>query len=238
MATATERHHPSGTARPRGRPPRRRLVLGLGGLVGLLALGVVLVWFQPQALLFDRVVDDGFPTATSAPPDPQPSAGDEVEAPDAADGATDAVAPAADGAAATAAPSGDDAAADREPDEAAPAASDPVALGSGTFSSRNRYTVTGRAIVYRLEDGSRTLRLEDFESTNGPDLFVYLTAADEADSDPQLDADVVDLGVLRGNVGNQNYDIPPEVDLDRYDTVVIWCRRFSTSFGAADLVAR
>jgi hypothetical protein len=247
MATTTERHHPSDTARPRGRPPRRRLVLALGGLVGLLALGVVLVWFQPQALLFDRVVDDGFPTATSAAPDPQPSAGDEVEAPDAADGATDAVAPAADGAAASAAPSGDDAAAtaapsgddaiaDREPDEAAPAASDPVALGSGTFSSRNRYTVTGRATVYRLEDGSRTLRLEDFESTNGPDLFVYLTAADEADSDPQLDADVVDLGVLRGNVGNQNYDIPADVDLDRYDTVVIWCRRFSTGFGAADLI--
>jgi hypothetical protein len=97
--------------------------------------------------------------------------------------------------------------------------------------------VTGGATVYELEDGTRTLRLEPFESTNGPDLYVYLTAADHADDDPALDADHVDLGELRGNIGNQNYAIPDDVDLAAYDTVVIWCRRFSSSFGAADLTA-
>jgi hypothetical protein len=45
----------------------------------------------------------------------------------------------------------------------------------------------------------------------------------------------VDLGDLRGNIGRQNYEIPDDVDLDAYDTVVIWCERFTTSFGAADL---
>jgi hypothetical protein len=244
MATTTEQPDLTGPARPRVRRSRRRLLL-FGGVVGALVLAVVLVWFQPQALLFDRVVDDEFPTSSSAAPAAPAPVGDVDELPAEDDGeplasdegAADAGIPSRDDAVDTADPPGDGAAVPSEPDEAAPAPSGPVALGSGSFSSRNRYTVTGQATVYRLDDGSRTLRLEDFSSTNGPDLFVYLTVADEADSDAQLDADAIDLGVLRGNVGSQNYDIPAEVDLDRYDTVVIWCRRFSTSFGAADLAA-
>jgi hypothetical protein len=95
--------------------------------------------------------------------------------------------------------------------------------------------VTGTASAYQLEDGQRLLRLEDFASTNGPDLFVYLAVAGASEDDAALDADFVDLGVLSGNIGNQNYVIPADVDLDRYDSVVIWCRRFTTSFGVADL---
>lgn len=114
---------------------------------------------------------------------------------------------------------------------------DPVALATGSFEGRSRYQVTGQATYLELPDGSRTLRLEDFESTNGPDLYVYLTSADTADTDEAIDEDVVDLGLLTGNVGNQNYEIPDDVDLDRYDTVVIWCLRFTVGFGAADLVA-
>lgn len=113
--------------------------------------------------------------------------------------------------------------------------SGPVALATGSFESRNRYTVSGRATSYAMEDGQRLLRLEDFESTNGPDLYVYLTVAGASDGDAALGADFVDLGVLRGNIGDQNYVIPTDVDLDRYDTVVIWCRRFTASFGVADL---
>ncbi|MEX0658874.1 MAG: DM13 domain-containing protein [Egibacteraceae bacterium] len=144
---------------------------------------------------------------------------------------------AADDAGASEAPDPEDGAG-AEPDADSVAVEEPAgprALSTGSFASRNRYTVTGRATVFELDDGTRTLRLEDFESTNGPDLFVYLTAADSADSDPDLNADFVDLGVLRGNVGDQNYEIPADVDLDRYDSAVIWCRRFSRGFGAADL---
>jgi hypothetical protein len=220
----------------RRRPHRRRLLL-VGGVLAVLALAVVLVWFQPQTLLFDRVVEDEFPTAAAASPD----AATDDDTSDAADVAGDAT---GDGAADTTAddddgatggsPSEDGATEDADAAEPSPPAG-PIALAEGSFSSRNRYTVVGTATVYELEDGTRTLRLEGFESTNGPDLFVYLSAADEADTDAALDADAVDLGVLRGNVGDQNYVVPDDLDLERYDTVVIWCRRFSTAFGAADL---
>jgi len=82
--------------------------------------------------------------------------------------------------------------------------------------------------------GGKVLRLElDFE--NGPDLRLYLAAAPE-DGDPDvLDDDIVDLGALKGNKGGQNYDLPDDVDLDRYRTVVIWCRRFSVGFGVGSL---
>jgi hypothetical protein len=203
-------------ARVRSRPG---LSIGIA-VVALLAVVVVLWWFQPQALLFDRVVDEDFPAVADAP-DPEP-ADDDTQPAEASE-----VDPDPDGA--------DDPDADDVADDEDDLPAEPVELASGTFESRNRYTVTGGAAVFELPDGSRTLRLEPFESTNGPDLYVYLTAADHADSDDQLDADFVDLGDLRGNIGNQNYDIPSEVDLAVYDTVVIWCRRFTTSFGAADL---
>lgn len=88
-----------------------------------------------------------------------------------------------------------------------------------------------------LTDGTeqRFLRFEDFETDNGPDLNVYLTTADADDDEGLFDDDFVDLGNLKGNIGSQNYELPPDVDLERYDTVVIWCVRFAVAFGAADL---
>jgi hypothetical protein len=196
-----------------GQRLRTRPLLTAGIAAAVLAgIAIVLVWFQPQALLFDDVVDEEFPTVG-------PSA--------AAD---------ADGAAGTVDDGGeaDGAAGGSVAESQAPAG--PVALATGGFDSRSRYTVTGEVTVFELPDRSRTLRLEDFESTNGPDLYVYLTAADSADGDVALDEDFIDLGLLTGNVGDQNYTIPDGVDLELYDTVVIWCRRFTVGFGAADLV--
>jgi hypothetical protein len=221
----------------RRRSHRRRLLL-VGGVLAVLALAVVLVWFQPQTLLFDRVVEDEFPTAAATSPDAATD-DDTSDASDAAgdttgDGADEATADDDADGAAGGSPAEDGATEEADAAEPSPPA-DPIALAEGSFSSRNRYTVVGTATVYELEDGTRTLRLEGFESTNGPDLFVYLSAADEADTDAALDADAVDLGVLRGNIGDQNYVVPDDLDLERYDTVVIWCRRFSTAFGAADL---
>ncbi|HYN32216.1 MAG TPA: DM13 domain-containing protein, partial [Ilumatobacteraceae bacterium] len=87
-------------------------------------------------------------------------------------------------------------------------------------------------------DGStqRFLRFEDFETDNGPDLNVYLSSAAPDASVDQLGADFVDLGDLKGNVGPQNFEIPTDVDLDRYSTVVVWCVRFGVAFGSADLI--
>lgn len=107
---------------------------------------------------------------------------------------------------------------------------------TGTFIDRSHPT-SGRADV--LNDGSaqRFLRFEDFRTDNGPDLNVYLSAAPADGPAGEFDDDFVDLGDLTGNIGSQNYEIPADVDLDRYSTVVIWCVRFGVAFGAADIAA-
>jgi hypothetical protein len=88
----------------------------------------------------------------------------------------------------------------------------------------------GLAKEISLEDGRQFVRFENFKVTNGPDLFVYL-ATDKSASD------FVDLGRLKANNGNQNYQIPPGTDLSKYNTVVIWCKAFSVLFGSAELKA-
>jgi Electron transfer DM13 len=88
----------------------------------------------------------------------------------------------------------------------------------------------GLAKEISLEDGRQFVRFENFKVTNGPDLFVYL-ATDKSASD------FVDLGKLKANNGNQNYQIPPGTDLSKYNTVVIWCKAFSVLFGSAALKA-
>ncbi|MEM9745170.1 MAG: DM13 domain-containing protein [Actinomycetota bacterium] len=100
---------------------------------------------------------------------------------------------------------------------------------TGQFSGTSRYDVSGDAVVLGNGTGQRFLRFENFESNNGPDLNVYLVNPD----DP---SDFIDLGDLKGNIGDQNYEIPADVDLDRYSQVSIWCVRFSVGFGTADLV--
>jgi hypothetical protein len=97
-----------------------------------------------------------------------------------------------------------------------------VGVGDGIHNAE------GIAKVVPLEDGSNILRLENLHVTNGPDLYVYL-ATDKSASD------FVSLGKLKANNGNQNYNIPSEIDLTKYDTVLIWCRPFSVLFGSAEL---
>jgi hypothetical protein len=92
------------------------------------------------------------------------------------------------------------------------------------------HNAEGTARVISLEDGSRVLRFENLKSTNGPDLYVYL-ATDKGASD------FVDLGRLKGNIGNQNYNIPQGTDLSKHNTILIWCKQFSVLFGSANLNA-
>ena len=109
-------------------------------------------------------------------------------------------------------------------------------LTSGSFIDRAHPSV---GIASVLGDGSeqRFLRFEEFETDNGPDLFVYLTSANAEADDGAFGAEgeFVNLGSLKGNIGDQNYEIPVDTDLEKYNTVVIWCRRFGVAFGAADL---
>jgi hypothetical protein len=92
--------------------------------------------------------------------------------------------------------------------------------------------------VYKLGNGKRVLRLTDFETENGPDLHVRLIAAEDAkDTDSVKKAEFVELAKLKGNKGNQNYDLPEDLDLKKYKVVSIWCNRFSVNFAAAPLTA-
>lgn len=97
-----------------------------------------------------------------------------------------------------------------------------IGVGDGIHNAE------GTAKVIPLEDGTNILRLENLRVTNGPDLYVYLSP-DKAASD------IVNVGKLKANNGNQNYDIPKGTDLSKYDTVLIWCRPFSVLFGSAEL---
>ena len=114
----------------------------------------------------------------------------------------------------------------------------PVLLASGTIVS-HEHRGSGSVRVIGLADGRRLLRLDDLDTSNGPDLHVWITDA------PVLpgrdgwyvfdDGAHVDLGKLRGNQGSQNYELPASVDLKALTSVTIWCDRFNVSFAAAAL---
>ena len=108
-------------------------------------------------------------------------------------------------------------------------------LASGQFHS-GAHETKGMATVFQLADGKKTLRLTNFETSNGPDVHVYLVAAQDAkDNDAVTKAGFVDLGSLKGNIGDQNYELPANADLAKYRAVTIWCKRFSVNFGTAPL---
>jgi Electron transfer DM13 len=108
-------------------------------------------------------------------------------------------------------------------------------LASGKFHS-GAHPTSGTATVYQLTDGTRVLRFTDFKTSNGPDVHVYLVAADDAsDNESVTKAGFVDLGSIKGNIGDQNYTLGSDVDLSKYRAVSVWCKRFSVNFGAAPL---
>lgn len=121
-----------------------------------------------------------------------------------------------------------------EPDQEEAAPPRREVLGRGEFRSLS-HEGAGKALLVRLPDGRVFVRFEDLDVQNGPDLRVYLSTAPSDAEESAFDDDFVDLGALKGNIGNQNYPVPDEVNLDRYESVVIWCRRFSSGFAAAPL---
>ena len=101
-------------------------------------------------------------------------------------------------------------------------------MGNFVDAGDGFHKAEGVAKVINLEDGRTFLKLENLKTTNGPDLYVYLSTGNDA-------SDIVNLGRLKGNIGNQNYEIPTGTDLSKYSTVLIWCKAFSTLFGSATL---
>jgi len=101
-------------------------------------------------------------------------------------------------------------------------------MGNFVGADDGFHNVEGVAKVLVLADGKSFLRLENLKATNGPDLYVYLSTDKDV-------SDIVNLGRLKGNIGNQNYEIPEGTDTSKYNTVLIWCKAFSTLFGSAKL---
>jgi hypothetical protein len=123
--------------------------------------------------------------------------------------------------------------------EAAPAAlsSEPEALYTGKLEGKVHPT-SGRATIYKTADGKEYLRLSDFTTSNGPDVHVLLVRAEGKALESELvkgDLDSVELGALKRNQGDQNYDLPKAADLNKYQAVVIYCERFHAIFGVAKL---
>ncbi len=111
----------------------------------------------------------------------------------------------------------------------------PVLLSSSEWISLG-HPGTGTVLVYRQPDGSHVVRFEDLAVSNGPDLLVILSASPLVDDqNAYSEVEYVSLGDLKGNKGNQNYEVPVEVNIGDYQTVAIWCRRFNYTFNAADL---
>ena len=130
----------------------------------------------------------------------------------------------------------DDRVAERLPAQPADAeASEPPRdLARAEFVSRSHPT-SGAVRIVELNDGRRFVRLDDLRTDNGPALYVYLSTNPVDGVTASFDDDFVDLGRLKGNLGDQNYELPPGVDLRRFRSLVVWCDRFDVAFGAAAL---
>jgi hypothetical protein len=196
----------------------RRLVWS-AAVAAVIGLVVVLVWFQPQRLFQDVRVDEALPgaattvgaavTTTTAPPIATTTTGADEPAPSTTTTTT------------------------TPPTTTQPAG--PVVLHESELIDVG-HEGTGDVLVIELPDGSRLVRFEDLDVTNGPDLRVILSpSALVEDRNAYDDGNFVDLGPLEGNQGNQNYEIPADVDLGEYSTVAIWCRRFNYTFNAGTI---
>jgi hypothetical protein len=195
---------------------RRRTVALVVAPLAVVAVVVGLWAFQPWKVFTQSTIDEALPSVSAEPP---PAVG--PGAPIGSAAVTPSAAPSAPVAAPPAAP--------------APAPPAPVVAAEGAFVSQEHET-TGVAKVIKLPDGSQVLRLENFSTSDGPDVHVWL--ADQvagAGLNTYDDGRYVKLGKIKATSGNQNYPIPAEASIAGLRSVVIWCDRFNVAFGSAPL---
>jgi hypothetical protein len=189
----------------------RKAVIAAVAVPAVVVIGAALAVFEPWQLFVDDVVDEAIPEAAPAPeavasPDDLPAVTTETTATEATEATTVPV---------------------------------PVLLAQGGFISHEHAT-SGAAEIIQLPDGARILALRGLDTSNGPDLRVWLTDAPVIDGRDGWhvfdDGRYLELGPLKGNIGDQTYDIPADADLAGLTSVSIWCDRFDVSFGAASLM--
>jgi hypothetical protein len=122
--------------------------------------------------------------------------------------------------------------------QALPSMSGPVVVASGEFTHLDAIRwAQGNVTVYQQADNSKIIRFENFNMVNGPELRVILSTSRDAnvsETTPTQNLDV-DLGALQGPFGNQNYEIPAELDLSRYNSIVIFSRSLNLIYSIAPL---
>jgi hypothetical protein len=195
---------------------QRRTVLILGGILGVIVIGGA-AWYLGSPLILDRTVDEELPFEIPSEAEMETMSEEELEMVSEKVLSTAAAMP------------------DKEMEDPMPEEGQLVTLKSGEFQGADDFHQgSGAATIYELPDGSRVLRFEDFMVTNGPDLHVFLAAGSSPTGREDL-GQYLDLGPLKGNIGDQNYEIPAAADLDLYNSVVIYCVPFHVLFAYADL---
>lgn len=204
---------------------RNRIIIGVVLIVIIIA---ALAITRPWTYFIVNKVNEEFPAQSTSPttdenPEPHATVTQEIaDEPASTNEETDTM---------------DDATMTKDEPETAESA-EPVALASGSFITIDPvHGAEGTATIYELADGSRILRFEDLDATNGPDLHVFLSKEIPTNTFDGVGDDALDLGELKGNVGNQNYDIPADVDVTQFKSVVIYCVPFGVTFSSAALSA-
>jgi hypothetical protein len=210
--------------------------------LALVATAVVapVAWYLGSPLVITTTVDEAFPVVAGAAPLATVAASPAAATPAARAPMATATPPAAIATASAPAPATatlppPTTAAAAPPPTAAPPA--PVALLRGQFTRIDAlHHAEGTATIYRLPDGQRILRFEPFRAANGPGLFVYLAGHPRPRSSGELHGQgAVELAPLKATTGNQNYALPPDLDLAAFKSVVIYCKPFSVVFSTAAL---
>lgn len=117
-----------------------------------------------------------------------------------------------------------------------PASQEPKILKQGNFVDADFFHKgSGQAYILEYPDGKKVLRFENFETINGPDLFVYLSKTSAPTGDLDSLGDYINLGRLKGNVGDQNYELPQNISIADFSSAVIWCKKFGVLFPYAVL---
>ncbi len=204
------------------------------GIIVILLIVLPVGWYLASPLFIDESVDEAFPSEmpTEAEIETMPEDDKITREADSMTAVPDATAvieqPVADATAVVMT--------DNNMEETMPAAADEwIMQAVGEFEGAdNAHQGSGSATIYQQGD-QVVLRLEDFDVTNGPDLHVLLTKNPNPTNQTEVGEDYIDLGELKGNVGDQNYDIPADIDLSQYQSVVIYCMPFHVVFATATL---
>lgn len=201
-------------------------------IVGIPALAVIVAagWLLGSPLFTNTTVDEAFPFAARAvvPPDMTRTKVEQVMAEMAKlDLPVDEAMP----------PSMTSQVPETGPTPSTTSQAEAKVLSSGAFRDADSFHKgSGVAKIYWGQDGTHLLRLEDFKVTNGPELHVILSPEPDPESSEQVKSPgYIDLGKLKGNIGNQDYPIPEGVDVGALSSVVIYYKPFQVVFSVATL---